>query len=256
VKIEHISVSRKLYYDQCQAAYKFKYHLCLPRDEGIEEPFYFIYGKIVHKIAEIYVKEKGKVSLKEISRDVLDGKISLGHEEKAPHLPREYSARLPKHIRALQRFCKKTGFDGLTEFEFNYDLDPPNYCFIKGFIDRVIIKNDKYFVIDYKTTKEGRFRKNKFTILSDLQLRIYAAVIKRTFPNVKASDITVALYYLDGPELIAAKFTDNALKQAETELLETYKRIIGQSPDDIIPNVGEHCKRCDYRYSCPFLRNT
>ena len=76
--INHISVSRKGCFDLCQQQYKFKYHLKVETD--VEEPFYFTYGKIVHRIAEKYVDYKGK---KEIGEGIVivfaskDGKIGL-----------------------------------------------------------------------------------------------------------------------------------------------------------------------------------
>ena len=58
MKIEHLSVSRKQLWDQCNQAYKYKYHLRLASQEP--EPEYFLYGKLVHKVAEEYVKNRNK----------------------------------------------------------------------------------------------------------------------------------------------------------------------------------------------------
>ena len=251
--IEHISVSRYGCIDECEARYKYRYHDKKPRDEGIEEPFYFIYGNIVHTIAEQFVSKSGKMPLNEIADAVLKGDIAYRNKEKAPKLPADYAKRLPGHLRALERLNKKIGNGGITEYEFKYDLDPPHKRYIKGFIDRIIQKGDKFFVIDYKTTKKGRFRKNKATITTDLQLRVYANVIRRDF-GVKAENITAALYYLEGGDLFPAKFSDASLDAAEAELLAAYKRIKAKDPDKIIASVGKHCERCDYRYSCPFVK--
>ena len=124
---------------------------------------------------------------------------------------------------------------------------------VTGFIDRVIQKGEKFFLIDYKTTKKGKFRKNKATIKTDLQLRVYANVIRRDF-GAKAENITAALYYLEGGDLFPARFSDASLDAAEAELLASYKYVESKDPDKIIANVGQHCERCDYRYSCPFVK--
>ena len=248
-----MSVSRKSCIDECEVRYKYRYHEGRPRDKGIEEPFYFIYGNIIHTIAEEYVKNEGKTDIKEITNNVLNGSIEYRKGEKAPKLPESYKKRLPGDLRALEHLNSKVGYGGITEYEFRYDLDPPNECFAKGFIDRIIQKEDRFFIIDYKTTKKGKFRKNRATIINDLQLRVYANVVKRDF-NAKAENIYAALYYLDGGNLVPARFTDESLHNAEQELLKAYKRIEAKEADRAIPNVGRHCERCDYRYTCPFLK--
>lgn len=250
--IEHISVSRKGVIEECEALYKYRYHEKRPRDEGIEEPFYFVYGKIVHTIAEEYVNQKGKTPINKVADAVLKGDIEYEKGQKAPKLPADYKKRLPGHLRSLDRIHQKIGFDGICEHEFYYELDSEGRK-VKGFIDRLIQKDDKFFVIDYKTTKPGRYRKNKATITTDLQLRVYANVVRQDF-GAEAKNITAALYYLEGGDLFPAKFSEASLTAAEAELLEAYKRIEAKDPDKVIPNVGKHCERCDYRYSCPFVR--
>jgi hypothetical protein len=251
--INHMSVSRHGCIKECEARYKYRYHDKKPRDEGIEEPFYFIYGNIVHTIAEQYIEQQGATPLNEIADAVLKGVIPYRNKEKAPKLPEAYAKRLPGHLRALDRLNGKVGTGGLLEYEFKYDLDPPNERMVTGFIDRVIQKGEKFFLIDYKTTKKGKFRKNKATIKTDLQLRVYANVIRRDF-GAKAENITAALYYLEGGDLFPARFSDASLDAAEAELLASYKYVESKDPDKIIANVGQHCERCDYRYSCPFVK--
>lgn len=257
--IEHISVSRKGCWDLCKQQYKYRYHLkIIP--EG-EQPFYFTYGKIIHKIAEIYVGRRGQSSLQECVKDVMEQRIPIeeGYEDKPPvfavPLEPDYAKRMPGHLRALQKLTDQIGFGGILEHEFRFDLDPPHERYIKGFIDRLIQKGDQFFIIDYKTSKKNRFRKNRLTIRTDLQLRMYAKVVQREF-DVPAKNIYAALHYLEGGDLIGARYTQESIDAAEQELLEAYKQIEETSPDDAWGNVGDHCYRCDYRDRCPFLRIT
>ena len=74
MNINHISVSRKKTYDRCAQQYKYRYHLKVPIEQ---EQIYFTYGKIVHKIAEEYVRRKGESTIGEVSTEVLRGKILL-----------------------------------------------------------------------------------------------------------------------------------------------------------------------------------
>ena len=253
MKIEHISVSRGKSYRQCPYYYKLKYHEKIPNPG--EEQFYFVYGKIVHKIAEVHVQENGARSVKEISNEVLKGNIEIEEGKKAPTLPRDYKARLPGHLRAIERLNKKIGCSGITEYKFRYDLEPPHSRFVTGFIDRLVLKEDKAFIIDYKTTKEGPYRENRDTIRRDPQLRMYSRVVQKEF-GLKAENIRAALFYLEGEDIIDASYTEDSLESIEREMLELYKSIESHAPEEARGVTGNHCRRCEYSEMCPFYRNT
>ncbi len=252
MNIEHISVSRGKSYKQCPYYYKLKYHDKIPNPG--EEQFYFVYGKIIHKIAEIHVEEKGKRSLSLICEDVLKGKIEIEDGKKAPLLPIEYKKRMPLHIKAISKLNEKIGCDGITEYKFKYDLDPPNKKLVTGFIDRVIIREDKAWIIDYKTTKKGPFRENKQTIKNDPQLRIYSRVVQKEF-NLDPKNIKAALYYLEDEVLLSSSYSESSLVEIEEELLNLYDAINEHRPENAVGKVGSHCNRCEYREMCPFFKN-
>lgn len=256
MNITHISVSRKSVWDQCKKLYYYQYHI--KQESPEEEPFYFVYGKIVHKIAEEYVRSRGNRQLKEVTNDVLEGRIPIetyqGTDTIAPDLPFEYKMRLPEHLGSIKKITDQIGYDGELEWPFEYDLDPPNNKKVVGFIDRLIKKGDQFWIIDYKTTKKGRFRKNKKTIKNDLQLRAYARIVQKHF-GAPAENIRAALYYLEGGELIGVRFTENSLIAAERELLNAYNDIAEFPADKAWGTVGWHCTRCAYRSICPFYKN-
>lgn len=253
MNIEHISVSRKQCYDLCQAQYKYKYHLKLVT-ETIEPP-YFAYGKLLHKAAECYVREGGRTPIQGIAREILSGDILLEDGRQNPQFDPEYLTKLPGHLRAVETLTKKIGFDGEIEWPFYFDLDPPHGRHIKGFIDRLIRRGDKFFIIDYKTTKKGFWRKTRATAPKDLQLRAYARIVQKEF-NVPAENIQAALYYVEGGDLVAAKFTQDLLDSVERDLRDTYVTIAEQHPDSVIGRVGDHCRRCDFRRVCSFYSLT
>jgi CRISPR/Cas system-associated exonuclease Cas4 (RecB family) len=248
--INHISVSRETCYKTCAYTYKLKYHSKVPAPG--EEPFYFSYGKICHLIAEEYVKAKGDKTLTEISGAVLKGDILLDGV-KAPSLPPEYKNRLPGHLRSIEKLTTQIGFlDSELELPFNLDLDPPHRKMIAGVIDRLILK-DKCFIIDYKTTKRGKWRKTTDTIRTDLQLRAYAWAVNQIY-HIDYDKIRGALYYLEGGNLIPTKFTENSVQAAVKELIAVYDEIKNCDPNTVIGTTGDHCARCDYRTICPFYQ--
>lgn len=256
MNINNISVSRKGIWDECKQKYKYRYHLKLESPEP--EPFYFVYGKIIHKIAENFVKHQGDKLISEVAIDVLEGKIPIEEKDEvevfAPSLPRKYALRFPEHLKSIKKITEQIGYDGYIEYPFNYDLDPPNEVFVKGFIDRLIQKNGEWFIIDYKTTQRGVWRKNSNSIVNDLQLRMYARVVQKEF-NVPADKIRCALYYLEGSDLIAAQYSQEGLEDAEKQLIDAFKEIKNKSPESVIGTVGDHCPRCVYKTLCPFYRN-
>jgi CRISPR/Cas system-associated exonuclease Cas4 (RecB family) len=251
MNIEHISVSREGVWQECKLKYKYKYHLKIP--EG-KEAFHFTYGKLIHKCAEEYVGLNGEKSINEIALDVLQGKIPIERGKDvdvfAPSLPPAYQARMPGHLRSLKTITDQVGMGGELEYHFNYDLDPPNKKYIKGFIDRIIRRNDEWFILDYKTTKKGKWRKDSKSILHDLQLRMYARVIQKEF-DVSPDKIRCALYYLEGGDLLAAKYSQESIIEAEQHLLNVYNNIIEMPPDAAQGNVGDHCFFCPYKSRCP-----
>lgn len=253
MNIEHISVSRKQLWDSCQLAYKYKYHLKVPVNTPTQP--HFIYGSLVHKIAEVYVEKQGQVPIEQIASDCLSGNIVIKEGESPPSLDKYYKNKLPEHIKNIKTMSDQIGFDGQLEWPFDFDLNPPKNYFITGFIDRLIIRGDKYYILDYKTTKKGFWRKNKNTIKKDLQLRCYARVVQKQF-NVKAENIKAALYYLEGGDLISTGFDQESLMTAEEEMYDAYEQILLTHPDDAYGRVGDQCKRCDYRSICTYYSLT
>jgi CRISPR/Cas system-associated exonuclease Cas4 (RecB family) len=84
-------------------------------------------------------------------------------------------------------------------------------------------------------------------------MQTYALIIKEIF-KANASDIKLALFYLEGSELVSANFDDNTLENCKKILIQTYNKIKNKDPDTVTGNVGSHCVRCDYSDICPFYR--
>jgi len=254
LNIEHMSVSRHGVWTQCEQQYKYKYHLKTVSDRP--EPGYFIYGKIVHRAAEEYVKLKGKRPILHCVGDVFRGTLLLEDDQKEPpKLPPEYSKeKLVEHLRAVEKLHDRIGFSGEVEWPFLFDLDPPNKRCVKGFIDRLIFTKDgeKAFILDYKTSKKNSWRKTRSNINQDLQLRTYAHIVHKTF-GVPAENIRGALFYLEGSELVDARFTQQSMDTAAQELLSAYKQIQAKPANQVWGNPGRHCERCEYAGICPFF---
>lgn len=255
MNIEHISVSRKKCYDTCELEYKYRYHLKIKVDKP--EPEHFLYGTFIHRVAEEYTKCRGKTSIQEIAKQILTGKILLeqeGDHERLQKLSTSYKQKMGLHLKRLAKIISVLGYDGYVEYRFQYDLEPPNKKLVLGFIDRLIIKDNKALIVDYKTTKPGKWMLNKQNIGSDLQLSIYCGVVHREF-GIPYQNIHAGLYYLETGKLVGCNFSEKNIKEAEKSLLETYDKIAKQDPDTAKGRYGFHCKYCDYNHICPVYRH-
>lgn len=256
MNIDHISVSRTGTWEECKAKYTFRYHLKTPSPVPAQP--YFTYGKLIHRIIEEYTLGKGKVDINQIKKQCLNGDILL--EEGSNIIPKKvlpqiYLNRLPSHLEAFMKLTNKIGTDGDVEWMFKHDLDPGKNKNVVGVIDRLIKKDGKFIIIDYKTTKKGSYRKTKRNVMYDLQLQCYALVVMKQL-NVDPKDIFAALYYLEGEEFLGATFSEKTLLQTEQSLLKTYNEIYNLQPEKAIGRVGYHCDRCDYKSICPFYSLT
>ena len=250
--IEHLSVSRTQCFDLCQQQYKYRYHLKVIPDKP--EQIYFLYGKLVHKAAEIYVENKGETPISEIGKNLLLGQILFEGTENLGRLTNDYIRKFYTHLAAIEKLTAKVGFEGLIEHKIEYDLDPPNNKKLLGFIDRLIIKNDMALIIDYKTSKDNAWRKTKETIKSDLQLNAYAFVVGEQF-NIKPENIHAALFYLEGSKMVSTNFKEENLKKCKELLRNTFIKIEKIEDSKALANVGKHCYRCDYSNVCPYFRS-
>ena len=249
MKIKHISISRSGVWHECQVKYKYKYHLEVIPNKP--EPPYFAYGKLVHKAAEIYVKEKGANSIHKIASGLLDGSIS--EEFKSLKLSQEYKQKLPNHLSSIEKITSKIGYEGLLEHEIKLDLIPPNEKFLLGYVDRIIFNEDKTMILDYKTTKAGFYQKDNNTIKQDLQLRTYAYYVCKEF-KLDPSKVFCCLYYLDNKKLVCTNYTGQQMEDAIDSLRKDYTLIESVDENVAKANVGNHCRRCDYQDICPHGR--
>lgn len=252
MKIDHLSVSRTQCFEQCQQQYKYRYHLKVISDKP--EQIYFSYGKLVHKAAEVYVEEKGVTPIFEIGQKLLNKEILFEGSNNLERLTSEYHNKFWKHLLAIEKVTKKIGFEGEIEHKIEYDLDPPNQKILLGFIDRLIIQNNHAIILDYKTSKDNSWRKNKNTIKSDLQLNAYAFVISDKF-NIPPENITAALFYLEGAKMVSTGFKKENLNKCKKTLRSTFLKIEEINENKTVANVGNHCYRCDYSNICPYFRS-
>ncbi len=205
---------------------------------------------MVHRIIEEHTKAKGKRTVQQVKNDIMDGTLPFEPDKKAPELDSASQKKLAMHLGNYMRLADKIGYDGEIEWPFLIDLEPPEKRCIKGFLDRLIIKDGKAFILDWKTTKPSKWRKDSNTITKDLQLACYCWIVSREF-DIPAKNVKAALYYLEDAKLVPVTYSENTLKQIPERLAAVYKTIEKSDPDKVYGTVADHCRRCDYRKVCP-----
>ncbi|PZT49079.1 hypothetical protein B6S12_00355 [Helicobacter valdiviensis] len=147
-----------------------------------------------------------------------------------------------KHLEKFFNYEKKHLKEGWkpTFFEKSFEFEYCGFCF-KGRVDRVDIKGDCYYVLDYKYKKN--LPKTKLENLSNFQLPIYALAFAKEAKEVKAG-----IYHLYEGKIIE----DGELKQKQEKLQEILEKIEKESKELSFFKREKHdlCQFCNFRYLC------
>ena len=185
-------------FEQCPKKY---YHLKVKkdvRDKGSEAT---IYGNLVHKAAEDYIKEGKEIPSK--------FNYILGPLRALASIPGEKHCELRLGV----------AYDG-TDYTPTKFMAPDAWW--RGIADLLIINGDKGFLVDYKTGKNARYADTK-------QLDILAAAIFTHYPELKT--IKSALAYLVSGDFIK--------KEHSAELRKSYFATFDDSLD-MLETAHEH----------------
>jgi hypothetical protein len=74
--------------------------------------------------------------------------------------------------------------------------------------------------------------------------------------KINPKNISAALYYTEDGLLVPARFGEKTLLAVPEHLTKVYKEIEIANPDQVIGNVGNHCKYCDYVKCCTWYALT
>jgi len=123
--------------------------------------------------------------------------------------------------------------------EKGFNLKIKDYI-IKGAIDRIDMIGDKVEIIDYKT---GKFPKEKKDIE---QLLLYALALKEIF---KQTPNKITYYYLEENKPLSFEIEEKELIKVQEWVLSWIEKII---KSDFTATPGFHCKYCDFCSICEY----
>lgn len=177
-----VSNSQLGLFNECNRKWVHKYVLKTPPD-FIEEKKAFFYGNLMHKMLEIYIK---KLIEKDKKEPILFTKV---YEEtlKDKRLNEEYksfieeayldveppllAAKMYTHFNVFSNFLNTNA----GKIEFVASEHTIENELIKLVIDAIFIFEDKFYIVDFKTTSTDRYKSfTKYRLHEDPQLALYA----------------------------------------------------------------------------------
>ncbi len=166
--------------------------------------------------------------------------------------------RVPFQVKA----CEK-------EFYKDFDYADGESVKIKGYIDRIDIKGDTIYIIDYKTGKvkyskvgDGIFTEDKIDSKGRniLQVLLYAYIMdegKQIEPQLFGVRDVIELDAIDGPTLYLKKYGRDTSKDKEytrSVVEEGFSEQITELFDPDVPfektENEKHCEYCAFRFMC------
>jgi len=239
--IKGFSPSKLNTYDECQQKYAYKYIHYLPEEynEDLSKDA-LQFGSYIHKILEDGVDSENEDELIEHAKRLRPSYTFKGRQEDIKTCIKnffKFNKNLTESVSTEMRFAVKV----LDDLEVN------------GIIDRVVKgETGKYLVIDYKTSKR---EKNKRELYTDPQLMIYAAAISKMY-KVPITDIMVAHYYPLTGHLVSIRYLpshiQNFLKRVDKKKWTIRKKKV----DHFKPRRNQFCDWCGYKKLCPIFGGT
>jgi len=237
----NFSYSQLNSYKICPLQYKYLYVLKIPTLPTASASFGTTIHKTLQDFYSDFLKNK-KVDKKRLLELYKKSWIPIGYSSKAheDRMKKEGEKMLRNYFDKFHSSdLKIIGLEKLFKIKITEDI------YFTGKIDRIdAINKNEVEIIDYKTGKKPSDRE----LTKSLQLTIYAlASHDKNLFNKKLEDINLTFYYLQTPEKIT-------LKKTEEELIDTKDRIIdmvGEIRQNIFPaNPGIHCDFCPYKIIC------
>lgn len=251
------SYSRLTTFDNCALQYKFNYIDKIGKDfeNSIEA---FMGSKVHTALEELYLKQKmGEVlSLekllaiyrtewkKDFSEEIKIVKKDL-NEKNYFNLGIKYLSDYYKHYHPFNQ-----DYTVGLEMEINLDLNKDSQYNITGYVDRLSIKDNVYYVHDYKTSNT---LPNDKEINDNKQLAIYAIAIKEKYPNVE--NVVLVWHYLAFDTEIRLTKQENDYDKLKKELIEKINYVESLSQEDFKPKESILCEWCAYASNCPVKKH-
>lgn len=224
-------------YLQCKRKFYLQYILKLKEHEISLKPKGYELGDIIHKILYEYF-EKSLDSFERLEE------LFVKYTQKNPFLTLELEVWKKKIYKVFEN--EKQRFENIQilhkELPFNMTYQGIN---IKGAIDRIDKQDDKYLVIDYKTSSSLKVDSLKnYEKSCDFQLEFYYLAVQELYKT-----LNIESFYYD---LNSAKLLKEEALDAKLELLNTIFNSFKQTKEINFEKCEDKalCSFCSYKIIC------
>ena len=234
-----LSATRLKTYLDCKRRYYFRYiknidEATIPTDESDER----MIGVLLHSGLKELFEEQKKI---ESSQELFDVLKRILYQKTDKEILLKFHMDI--WLKRLSLFCQveferfQSGYR-IVQMEKKMKLDY-NGLTLVGTIDRIDIKDEKLFVIDYKSGKIPKVTAKSLSATTDFQLQFY------TFLASSLGDVENAYFY----DLSNAKLIDEPFFKEKMNLLGTYLESIKDKNQNF--TMVEDIKKCHY---CPYIK--
>ncbi len=251
------SYSRLTTFDNCPLQYKFSYVLKEAKD--FENSIEAFMGSRVHEaLEELYKKQKlNTVMTLEEVLNIYKKNWNDKNNDNIKIIKKELNKKnyFDLGIKYLTNYYNRfKPFDseytvGL-EMEIKLDLNNDGKYLLIGYIDRLSMKDNVYYIHDYKTSSilptNEEINKNK-------QLALYAMAIKQMYQNVKKV-ILIWHYLAFDTDLIVEK-EENDYELIRKQTIEKINAIENLENGNYLPKESTLCEWCAYASKCPMKKH-
>lgn len=237
-EIIKLSASSVKTYEQCPRKYYYTYIDRQPRKDWE----HFDLGNLCHRTLEIFHEIYMKDGAKKSSLSKLMGHSFKQARKEFPNmrmpLVQEAKDLLMDYLRSV---VGNMPMVKSVEADFNFHIS--DNVAIRGYVDRLdIMKDARYHIVDYKTTKNERY-------LDPFQLKLYGLWLKEevdpTITSFKASYILLR----HGAKFKEYELNEEDLVNTKKELLDYASKI--KAENTWIPVPTRLCDWCDFKDICP-----
>lgn len=236
-----LSVSKAKTFADCKAKFRFQYIEKLPRKEWEHH----IFGTFSHEVLENFHKmiiggRDDEFHL--IMKDAFKSAYENWKEKLSQQQLDEIKPIFKSYLQKIKKEKENNTLPKVTDVEKKFYINIDDKVLLTGFIDRVQIDPDGVVhVADYKTTKNKKYLKDYFQLLT------YAFVLCLEDPTIKKVRASYILLRHDF-DSIKKEFTRDEIFEIEEKYLKYADDICNEKI--FIPKPTNLCKYCDFLDSC------
>ena len=238
------SVSSTREYERCPRRYRYAYVERLKQDRPVPIPWRV--GSAVHAALEAAYQAKRLHPDRPLTTGLPEALVALRHAWDTLILPDDdgrYREAGRQVERTLREDILEVGEVVGVELPLRTSLAKGHQ--VAGFLDLLLRRDATTLeIVDHKVTAR---RAGSSEIAADLQLNLYGALVRATWPDT--TTVRATLHYPTGPDRVTAPLTDEGMAAARARVERTAS--LAAVDTEFVPRPAAHCDHCPWRPRCP-----